>query len=1116
MSGITSTEIPKMKTTQTSGWEVAAGISASVEEIEIDELNIDENINSIDIDALQDLINYVQQKCVNQRDAVSFDKLKETDEFKQLLAECGLEGLEFTDYENYLNFTNLQVVKKEIEQGNKDLEELNKIKEDFYNEYSKKIGKDLNTILTEYENQIQEVLNNYISDFSLNLSMVIDGSKYLNDDDLEMYSKIIFEVLNNEGESQYTQAEIKNALNNKDANLGKIYENFINNSNSSSNLLGNAIKNYYPAMSSYIESLNQQYNAQLENSELTIEEIKYILNSYEQNINQIEQQNKANEQLKNDLYYSFVMGTEDYLTFESQLESEDLNIDIVGDGIVSYYWNKECELSPIDYIKYVLKEENITMEEFLNGKFQDFNIEAGNASNAGDYLHNDNLQLINLIKASEYDENLLKMYNYIYYTQGLDAANEYIYNTESNVNETLAQVNVQEMLESMELNKEYTVMINGEERNISFIVNDGKLAIKGLGDGVGNFFTGLMSWLNTNEHKTVEEWEQHYFLLSIMSTEDKIANGLIDKNGKSTSPYIDFTKNYYNVGGEGVYQISQSIGNMIPSMLLSTINPTLGTVSMGISAGGNSFRDAVTNGYDLTDSIIYAVMSGASEAVLERLLGSIPGLGKTDEAFVPNLSTWLKSCYNEGKEEFIQEGFDILLKSVLFGEEVDLPEAIQQMGVAGVYGAITGGIMNGVVFPFKAANLDTNLETIASSNDGTLTNSQIAEMLGTTEKYVSEFMEKRKLQSITSTITSDTTTNIKTNTSDSEITAKLPEITAELPEITAELPNSKTAELPKLDSIEQSDSQPLSANEKYLKSLRYEVKLKNEILSTIEEYPMDNIEDQKSLIRKLYIELNKRVHYNMDYRNKNMKETIYNSNISFENFSDYVICNGWSNLYSELLISAGISQENIKIRKASNGSQRSHQWVEVNLGNGQIIIADGTEACKIGNIKLEDLSNCKLGAPTIGFMILPEQHSGQRFTNIYQDAEKRGDYDKFVDFVNNQNRVIDDKIDYESNLSNLIEEVNNSFALPGKIKLGLQRILQKTFGTSSNIEIKQKFVENMISKIKEMNVSKSEYKNFGKYYLKSLLENVFPDLKESPSEMVQLITEFQNSWQENK
>ena len=790
MSEITATAIPRIRQPQVSGWEVAAGIS---DQAEVEEMVISENITSIDQEAFQNLIDYVQEKCIGQRRPVSFNELKETDEFKQLLAECDLEGLEFTDYKNFLNWQNLQITQQALEEGQQNLEELNKAKEDFYNEYSKKIGKDLNTILTEYENQIQEVLNNYISDFSLNLSMVIDGSKYLNDDDLETYSKIIFEVLNNEGESQYTQDEIKNALTNKDANLEKIYENFINNSNSSSNLLGNAIKRYYPAMSSYIESLNQQYNEQLENSELTIEEIKYILNSYDQTINQIEQQNKANEQLENDLYYAFIMGTEDYKNFKTPGEEGNVSVNIVGEGEFKYYWTPECDLSPIEYINYVLEKENITMEEFLNGKYTEFYIEAGNASNSGDYLHSDMLQLINLIKASEYDENLLKMYNYIYYTQGLDAANEYIYNTESNVNETLAQVNVQEMLESMELNKEYTVMINGEERNISFIVNDGKLAIKGLGDGVGNFFTGLMSWLNTNEHKTVEEWEQYYFLLSIMSTEDKIANGLIDENGKSTSPYIDFTKNYYNVGGEGVYQISQSIGNMIPSMLLSTINPTLGTVSMGISAGGNSFRDAVTSGYDLTDSIIYAVMSGASEAVLERLLGSIPGLGKTDETFAPNISTWLKSCYSEGKEEFIQEGFDILLKGVLFDEEIDLAEAIKQMGVAGVYGAITGGIMNGVAFPFKAANLDANLETIAEANNGTLTNAQIAEMFGTTEAYVEEFMARRKLNKDSSTTAVDTTTNPQTSTSEgaSEISETAPE-TENIP--TAEQTSNSTGE----------------------------------------------------------------------------------------------------------------------------------------------------------------------------------------------------------------------------------------------------------------------------------------------------------------------------------
>ena len=100
MGEITASEIPRMKVTQTSGWEVAAGISDSVEEIEIDEYT-----SNIDFEALQDLEDYVQQKCVNQRDTVSFDKLKETDEFQKLLAECGLEGVQFDNYSDFLSKT---------------------------------------------------------------------------------------------------------------------------------------------------------------------------------------------------------------------------------------------------------------------------------------------------------------------------------------------------------------------------------------------------------------------------------------------------------------------------------------------------------------------------------------------------------------------------------------------------------------------------------------------------------------------------------------------------------------------------------------------------------------------------------------------------------------------------------------------------------------------------------------------------------------------------------------------------------------------------------------------------------------------------------------------------
>ena len=141
------------------------------------------------------------------------------------------------------------------------------------------------------------------------------------------------------------------------------------------------------------------------------------------------------------------------------------------------------------------------------------------------------------------------------------------------------------------------------------------------------------------------------------------------------------------------------------------------------------------------------MISGISEAALERMLGSIPGLGKESETVIPSMSKWIMSCWDEGKEEFVQEGFDIMLKNVLFGEEVKLEDAIQQMGVAGLYGAATGGIMNGVQMTGTAVklninNTESNIRLVLENNNEALNNSQIAEMFGVTEQDIVNISNK--------------------------------------------------------------------------------------------------------------------------------------------------------------------------------------------------------------------------------------------------------------------------------------------------------------------------------------------------------------------------------------
>ena len=112
----------------------------------------------------------------------------------------------------------------------------------------------------------------------------------------------------------------------------------------------------------------------------------------------------------------------------------------------------------------------------------------------------------------------------------------------------------------------------------------------------------------------------------------------------------------------------------------------------------------------------------------------------------------------------------------------------------------------------------------------------------------------------------------------------------------------------------------------------------------------------------------------MNYIKGINKSKIYNEIKTFDNLkNNNVICKGWSELYRETLLNIGFKPENVKIM-GKNGTG-NHKWIEVNLNNGMIIIADATES--IGDNQ-PDLTNSKFGTNTMGFMLVPEKYSGKR------------------------------------------------------------------------------------------------------------------------------------------
>ena len=189
--------------------------------------------------------------------------------------------------------------------------------------------------------------------------------------------------------------------------------------------------------------------------------------------------------------------------------------------------------------------------------------------------------------------------------------------------------------------------------------------------------------------------------------------------------------------------------------------------------------------------------------------------------------------------------------------------------------------------------------------------------------------------------------------------------------------------------------------------------IKNKILSSVQE-----LKDPVLIARKLYFELNKVLHYDIGVRysgTNKMQETL-NNIVNFDNLNENnaVVCKGWSELYYDLLISAGFSPNDVNI--VTTGK---HWWIEIKNGSDNVIIADATEAIN-GSI---DLAACKAGYSPNGFAIVNSSYSRNSLKSIYQ-------YDRRI-FLDNKKLMydIDQKLGYVGVNGYLLDEINTAQSL---------------------------------------------------------------------------------------
>ena len=222
-----------------------------------------------------------------------------------------------------------------------------------------------------------------------------------------------------------------------------------------------------------------------------------------------------------------------------------------------------------------------------------------------------------------------------------------------------------------------------------------------------------------------------YPVLSIAGGLDQAVQGTAQAFSSERLPTS--TMAYMNQGiietldgfGKELYTAGNTVGNMLPSIALSymtggiggalglgakgvaALSAGVGNAAMGLSSGGNAYNQALAEGYDKTQARAYGVLVGASEALLQYAIGGISKLGGKfglnagkitakvgliDSALARISTKYAQSIGSEIIEEELQNFLEPAFRTIIFGEDYDLP-TVEELLETAIVTALSTGVM---------------------------------------------------------------------------------------------------------------------------------------------------------------------------------------------------------------------------------------------------------------------------------------------------------------------------------------------------------------------------------------------------------------------------------------
>ena len=268
---------------------------------------------------------------------------------------------------------------------------------------------------------------------------------------------------------------------------------------------------------------------------------------------------------------------------------------------------------------------------------------------------------------SKMTEDEIALYNYIYSTQGKEAADQYIDDIKESLNYRVAQGDAAAVGNNVLKGMEY-----------------------GFGAGLARAGTGVVDLFRDEATATpIHEY----------------GSAMVRENLANSGARLPEFMGGSSLGQVG-FDMANTAGNMAPSLLLGALSGGVGSAAMGVSAAGNAKMQALRQGYSNEQATKYGLLVGASEGALQYLLGGISKLGgrftggiasraiqNIDNALLKVAANSVIKMAGEGTEEYLQEILEPIYRNLIFNEsnQVDLlnPDAVYSF----MLGALTSGVM---------------------------------------------------------------------------------------------------------------------------------------------------------------------------------------------------------------------------------------------------------------------------------------------------------------------------------------------------------------------------------------------------------------------------------------